>query len=146
MAKEKFNKVEFKKELGRIKYMQQSGMFGPPPITKRMMKRMAEFNINFDDIKPVKVDLKNITSDRPSKKRKNQNERQKRIYRYYLDGVYRMTGTKEAIAGKENISVHTISQLVSKKHPMRKGRGLKTGSVMHSCEPAPDSDQSRKWR
>lgn len=126
-----FDKKQVLQDIGRVKYMQQSGMDMPPAYTRRMLKRLKELNMTVDDVKPIKVDLSHL-KPKP-KKKKDTGGKNFRRYKYYKNGKHRITGTKKEIAEHEGITVHVISQLVSKGGERRIGQGIKKGGDTHMC-------------
>lgn len=125
-----FDKKELLRVLGRIKYMQQSGMEGAPPYTKTMLKRAAEHKINIDKIEPIEVDLTPLDQ---SKKQRADNDSH-RIYEYYVNDEYMMTGTKKEISRKHGVSVYMIERLSSQGKTMYMGRGNRGSGDTHSCK------------
>lgn len=128
--KTKFDKKDFLKVLGRIKYMQQSEMVMPPPYTKRMLQTAAEHKIDIDKVKPVKVDLGFLQQG--SKKPLTNDAH--RIYEYYFNGEYVMTGTKKEISAAQGVSVYMVEKLSSLGKEMNIGRGSRGGGDTHSCK------------
>lgn len=128
--KTKFDKKDFLKVLGRIKYMQQSGMKMPPPYTKRMLETAAEHKIDIEKVKPVKVDMSYLQQ----KSKRNIGNDAQRVYEYYFNGEYVMTGTKKEINQAQGVSVYMIEQLASKGKEMNIGRGSRGGGDTHSCK------------
>lgn len=128
--KNKFDKKEFLKVLGRIKYMQQSGMEMPPPYTKRMLQTAAEHKIDIEKVKPVKVDLSYL--EQGSKRPLNNDAF--RVYEYYFNGEYVMTGTKKEINKAQGVSVYMVERLASSGKEMNIGRGSRGGGDTHSCK------------
>ena len=128
--KTKFDKKDFLKVLGRIKYMQQSGMDMPPPYTKRMLETAAEHKIDIDKVKPVKVDLGYL--DQKSKRPLATDAH--RLYEYYFNGEYVMTGTKKEISAAQGVSVYMVEKLSSLGKEMNIGRGSRGGGDTHSCK------------
>lgn len=129
-VKTKFDKKEFLKVLGRIKYMQQSGMEMPPPYTKRMLQTAAEYKIDIEKVKPVKVDLSYLEH---KSKRPLQNDTF-RVYEYYFNDEYVMTGTKKEINEAHGVSLYMIVKLASAGKPMHIGRGNRGSGDTHSCK------------
>lgn len=128
--KPKFDKQDLLKVIGRIKYMEQSGMDMPPPYTKRMLQRIEEHKIDIDKVKPVKVDL-----DYLDHKPKNQHSKDAlRVYKYFYNGKHVMTGTKKEINAAHGVSLYMIVKLASAGKPMYIGRGNRGTGDTHSCE------------
>lgn len=124
MALDKKEKKQLLADLGRMKYMQQSGMKLPPHPTKRMQKHMNMLGITMDDVKPIEVDMTYLEQD---KKRK----RASRKYHYYINGEIIHTGTKEELAAKTGLDWKTINTLTRARNPKKKGRGPVTKGQPH---------------
>lgn len=123
-------KAELIKQVGRIKYLIEQGLESPLMITKRMRKRLEEYKIDIDDIKPVKVII-----DEPKKeKEKKTYEDRKRVYEYYRNGKYVFTGTQDEIYKELGIPKSVISQIASLNRPRMIGQGKRNSSEYHTAK------------
>lgn len=138
MAKKKNNgnyphiekREELIKQVGRIKYLIEKGLESPLMITKRMRKRLEEYKINIDDIKPIKV----IIEEPKEKKEKKTYEDRKRVYEYYRNGEYVFTGTQDEIYEELGIPKSIISQIASLNRPRMIGQGKRHSKEYHTAK------------
>lgn len=62
-TRNRMQEKELREVVGRIKYMQNSDMDYPPPITVSMQKRLDEYGIDIGQVEEVYVDLSDIPKE-----------------------------------------------------------------------------------
>lgn len=122
-------KEELIKQVGRIKYLIEKGTESPLMITKRMRKRLEEYKIDIDKIKPIKV----IIEEPKKEKEKKTYEDRKRVYEYHRNGEYIFTGTQEEIYKELGIPKSIISQIASLNRPRMIGQGKRNSKEYHTA-------------
>lgn len=120
---------ELIKQVGRIKYLIEQGTESPLMITKRMRKRLEEYKIDIDDIKPIKV----IMEEPKKEKEKKTFEDRKRVFEYHRNGEHIFTGTQDEIYEELGISKSIISQIASLNRPRLIGQGKRHSKEYHTA-------------
>ena len=122
-------KQELIKQVGRIKYLIEKGTESPLMITKRMRKRLEEYKVDIDKIKPIKVDI-----DEPKQeKEKKTYEDRKRVFEYHRNDEHIFTGTQDEIYEELGISKSIISQIASMDRPRMIGQGKRHSKEYHTA-------------
>lgn len=114
---------EFMAVVGRIKYLQMSGVDYPPFLPKPMVKRLKKMGMTIQDVPPVETEI----GAKLGAKRK--------VYGYYLNGELKKVGDKYDLADYTGMTKAAIDHLLH-KGPLRRGhRHSKDIHFVRICEP-----------